>query len=202
MATSFICPRCGKSVTVKSVPIESCPHCGETIPDALADEVENNFTPHRPFGLSFQLYFGLFMGTFLLYTLPYAFQPPDDSIFKLLEMEPPPHLPSMTAGILTCVKMIFLFWVSYSLYMQEYKSRMLMMLMVFVFTVPETALLAPHLGSSELGRYLYISTSIVSVLSLLLAYWYLYGWKHPKAYYESLRYLEDKAKMNAENAAR
>lgn len=201
MATSYICPHCGKSVTVKTVPIETCPHCGETVPDALADEVENNFKPARPFTLSLQLYFGLFMGTIMLFMLPYSFQPQDDSVYRMLNMDPPPHLPPMTAGILTCVEMFFLFWTSYSLYMQEYRSRMLLMLMVFVFTVPETVLMAPHLDDSELGRLIYISGSIVSMASLGLAYWYLYYWKHPKAYYESLRYLEDKARLNAERAA-
>jgi hypothetical protein len=197
MASSYICPHCGRSVTVQSVPVETCPHCGGVVPEALADEIENNFKPHRPIGLSIQLYFGLFFGVILLISLPYAFQPPDESIYKMLDMAPPPHLPPTMAGILTCVKLFFLLWTSYSLYMQEYRSRMLLLLLIFVFTVPETALMAPYLGPSDLGKFIYISSAMLSVFSLLLAYCYLYLWKHPKAYYESLRYLEDKALMNA-----
>jgi hypothetical protein len=200
MASSYICPHCGKSVTVKTVPIENCPHCGEQVPDALADEIENNFTPVRPWSLSFQLYFGLFVGTIMLIMIQYAFQPADDSIYKMLNMPAPPHLPPMASGILVCIKTFFLLWSSYSLYMQEYKSRMILMLMVFVFTVPETVMMAFFVGNSDLGRYLYIMSSVFSVISLGLAYWYLYYWKKPKTYYENLRYLEAKAQMNAERS--
>jgi hypothetical protein len=202
MSSSYICPHCGKSVTVKAVPIENCPLCGERVPDDLADEVENNFKPVRPFFLSFQLYLGLIYGVLMLMTIQMAFEPQDDSIYKMVNFPPPPHLNPTVNGVLACVQMVFLFWTSYLLYMQDYKSRMALMLTVFVSTVPQTAFLAPNLGTSDMGRAIFIMLSILSVLSLLSAYWYLYMWKYPKAYYESLRYIEDKARMNAERADR
>ena len=199
---SYICPHCGKSVTVKAVPIENCPHCGERVPDDLADEVENHFTPTRPFFLTFQLYGGLLYGVLMLITIQAAFEPPNDEVYKLLNVPAPPHLNPTVNGVIACVQMVFLFYTSYLIYMQDYKSRMALMLTVFVSSVPQTAFLAPSLGNSDMGRMLFIMLSIVSVLSLLSAYWYLYMWKYPKAYFESLRYMEDKARMNAERADR
>jgi uncharacterized membrane protein len=174
------------------VPLETCPLCGGEIPEALAGEIESLFKPERPLSLTIQMGFGLCVSAIMLLMIPASFKPADDSIYNLLEIPPPPHMPPMVAGILFIVKTFFLLWSSYSLYRNEYRSRSLLMLLVFVFTVPETVLTAPVMSSSDFGRAVFLFSAILSLLSLILGYWYLYYWKYSRAYYESIRHLEAK----------
>lgn len=199
MSASYICPHCGKAVTVKAIPIENCPHCGGVIPDALADEIEKSFVPSRPISLTIQLWFGFIVAFFMLIGLPAAFQPIDDTqlrqimdMLNMQEMPLLPHLPPLIAGTIQTIGLFFIIWSSYSLYRNEYRSRSLLILMVFVFTVPETVLTAHDLAGSEFGRMMFISQALTCLLCLVAAYWYLYHWKYSKAYYESLLYLESK----------
>jgi hypothetical protein len=207
MSASYICPHCGKAVTVKSVPVDNCPFCGEAAPDSLAKEIERTYVPPRPLSLTFQMWCGFIFGAMMALAIPDAFGPPDDSVYKLIsqsfnmDFPAPPHLPPIMAGLLCIVQVFILFWSSYSLYMHEYQSRSLIMLLIFAFTVPETVLTAPLLAGSDLGRLQFLSKAFTCIISLILCYWYLYHWKFCKYYYESIRYLSDKANPPADGAA-
>jgi hypothetical protein len=201
MSASYICPQCGKAVTVKSVPVENCPNCGTPPPENLADEIERNFKPERPISLTVQLWFGFLFGFVFALAIPGAFGPPDDSIYKLFnelgyDMPIPPHMPPVFAGILCIVQTVILFYSSYLIYMNDYKSRHWLLILVFVFTVPETIINAPLFAQAQLGKLMFLSRALTCILSLFLAYWYLYRWKFCRYYYDSMRYLDDKFSQN------
>ena len=199
MSASYICPHCGKAVTVKSVPVENCPFCGEPLPETLVDEIERNYLPVRTISLTFQMWLGFIFGFFYALAIPSAFSPPDDSIYKLMgelgyDLPVPPHMPPIFAGILCIVQTAMLLYSSYTLYMNEYKSRYLLMLLVFFFTVPETVITAPMMAGSELGKAYFLSYAFTCILSLTFAYWFLYHWKYCRFYYDSIKYIEAKFK--------
>jgi hypothetical protein len=201
-ASSYICPHCGKAVTVKSVPVENCPFCGEPVPETLADEIERNFTPARPISLTFAMWIGFVFGFFYALAIPNSFGPPDDSLYKMFaelgyNFPQPPHLPPVINGILCIVQTIALFYSSYLIYMNDYKSRHWLMILVFVFTLPETVIVAPMLAGETLGKMMFFSMALTCFLSLLIAYWYLYHWKYCRYYYDSMRYLD--ARFNQGN---
>jgi hypothetical protein len=196
MAFSYLCPCCGKAVTVKSLPAGSCPHCGAALPDALKDEVERQFKPERPLSLAFQMYLGLVVGVCMLPWTPDAFAKPDDSAYRLaselvgMRIPPPPHVTPVLSGILWIFQALLLFWSSVSLYRNEAKSRMLLLVMVALFTVPGPVLTAPFVGDNPIGRAMYAAGALTALLCLLLAYLYLYHTPYSKRYYAALRYLE------------
>jgi hypothetical protein len=203
MPASFICPHCGKAVTIKTLPVENCPSCGEAVPDTLVNELERSYVPERPLSLTFEMWTGFIYGAILALFIQNAFEKPDDSSYKLIsqtfnmDFPAPPHPSPIVAGILCIAQIFVLFWSSYSIFLNEYRSRSLIMLLIFIFTVPNTVLTAPMLAGSDMGRLMFVSNAFTCVLSLVLGYWYLYSWKYCKYYYESIRYLEDK--KNAAN---
>ena len=173
------------------MPTLTCPLCGSDLPSELIAELESSYVPVRPFSLAIQMWLGFLVGFMMLIMSPSAFQPPDDQIFTLLGIPPPPHIAPVLAGILMIFKGASLLWSSYSLYRHELRSRTLLLVMMFIFTVPETVLLAPSLARSDYGRMLFVATAVTSLVCLILAYWYLFYGKRAVAYYNTLAYLED-----------
>jgi hypothetical protein len=201
---SYICPNCGKTVTVKTLPVEDCPHCGKTPPGEIVREIEHNYEPSRPLSITGEMYFGFIFGAIMVLYLPDAFKPVDTTTYRMIreslhvDIPDPPNINPMITGCLCIVKVILLFWSSYSIFLNEYRSRDLLMVAVFFFTIPETAFSAMADTSSPLGRMMFISGAMLSLLTLVLSYLYLYKWKYCVQYYDSLRYLEDKARAKEE----
>ncbi len=194
MAQSCICPHCGNSFSVRELPFTQCPHCGRELPDALVAELESNYVPQRPFSLSLQMYAGYILGLLMLAALPWAFQPVDTSILEQLGIPPMMTLPPILMGTLSVFKTAFLLLSSRQLHRHDPRSRMTLLLMVFVFTVPETAMMAPMLSGSELGSIIFATSAIIAILSLSFAYLYLYHWKAALRYYGTLEYLRERGR--------
>jgi hypothetical protein len=203
---SYICPNCGKSVSVKTLPIGDCPHCGKTPPSEIVREIENNFEPSRPISITVQMYFGFIFGAIMAIAIPDAFKPVDTETYRLvretlhIDFPDPPKINPMITGCLCIVKVITLFWSSYSIFLNEYRSRDLLMVMVFALLIPESVFSAMADTSSPIGRMMFISSAVASLVTLVLSYLYLYKWKYSVQYYDNLRYLEDKAHAKDDEA--
>lgn len=202
MPTTYVCPACKKAVTVKALPLPPCPQCGAVLPADIAEEVEKQFKPSRPFSLTFQMYLGFLAGAYLFFQIPGSFRAPDDSEYRLanqllgenygMTIPVPPHMNPIVCGILTIVQTALLLWSSYALLLNEYISRMLVLLMVFSFCVPQTVLTAPFVGNDPLLRSIFLAMSSAYLASLILAYYYLFHTKYSVDYYASLHFMESK----------
>jgi|GEM_PF-4813743 len=200
MSTHLVCPHCGKSFHVDALPIGPCPHCGGELPQNLVEELESTFIPSRPLSLTVQVWCGYAAGTYMALTIPSAFTPADDTIFKMLEIPPLPHAPPVVAGMLYIVQCILLLWSSYSLHINQYRSRNLLLMMVFMFLIPQAIIYVPAISSGDFGRAIFSTYATAGLLCLISTYMYLYHWKYTTRYYDSIAYRQSAAHMQSKQS--
>ncbi len=179
------------------MPVSDCPNCGAALPAYIVTELERIFVPQRPVSLTFQMFLGFIVGFFMLINTYSAFQPMDLSVFEMLgiHMEAPSP---MIRGTLNLCEALLLLFSSYCLYKNDMRSRISLMFLIFLLTVPETMLVAPMMEALEVGRAIYAVVAGTSLLCLVLAYVYLYHWKHAIRYYAAIRYLADRRNTPSE----